>query len=68
VALNGVVSRWAEARASSLGSEVLALLLALAVSQHPDKHRPERPVLLAVDLQLGVVRGSFPNYAVAVIS
>ena len=26
--------------------------LAPAVSQHPDEHRPQRPVLLAVDQQL----------------
>jgi hypothetical protein len=25
----------------------------LALPQHPDQHRPERPVLLAVDQQLG---------------
>jgi hypothetical protein len=53
VALDGVASRWAEARARSLGSEVLALLLALAVSQHPDEDGSERPILLAVDQQLG---------------
>jgi hypothetical protein len=33
--------------------------------QDPDKHHPED---LVVDQQLGVVTGSFPNYAVAVIS
>jgi hypothetical protein len=27
--------------------------LALSLPQHPDEHRPERPVLLAVDQQLG---------------
>jgi hypothetical protein len=26
---------------------------AISVSQHPDQHRPQRPVLLAVDQQLG---------------
>ncbi len=29
--------------------------LALALSQHPDQHRPERPILLAVDQELGEV-------------
>ena len=28
-------------------------LSALVLPQHPDQHRPERPVLLAVDQQLG---------------
>jgi hypothetical protein len=28
--------------------------LALGLSQHPDLHRPQRPVLLAVDQELGV--------------
>ena len=27
--------------------------LALRLPQHPDEHRPERPILLAVDQQLG---------------
>jgi hypothetical protein len=27
--------------------------LALGLSQHPDQHRPERPVLLTVDQELG---------------
>jgi hypothetical protein len=30
-----------------------SLLPPLGFSQHPDQHRPERPVLLAVDQQLG---------------
>jgi hypothetical protein len=30
-----------------------ALGVAVALSQHADKHRPERPILLAVDQQLG---------------
>jgi hypothetical protein len=28
-------------------------LLAVGLPQHPDQHRPERPVLLAVDQELG---------------
>jgi hypothetical protein len=28
------------------------------LSQHPDEHRPERPVLLAVDQQVGEGAGS----------
>jgi hypothetical protein len=28
-------------------------LPAIGLSQHPDQHRPERPVLLAVDQELG---------------
>ncbi len=27
-----------------------------SLPQHPDEHRPERPVLLAVDQELGEVR------------
>ena len=30
-----------------------ALGVPVAVSQHPDEHRPQRPVLLAVDQELG---------------
>ena len=30
-----------------------ALGVAVALPQHPDEHRPERPVLLAVDQELG---------------
>jgi hypothetical protein len=35
------------------GFEWPGLLSALVLAQHPDEHRPERPVLLAVDQQLG---------------
>ena len=49
-------------------------LSALGLPQHPDEHRPERPVLLAVDQQLGrtlgpqgaqdsIVRSARPFYA-----
>ena len=31
----------------------LATGLAFALPQHPDQHRPERPVFLAVDQELG---------------
>jgi hypothetical protein len=30
-----------------------ALGVPVALAQHPDEHRPERPVLLAVDQALG---------------
>jgi hypothetical protein len=30
-----------------------ALTASLSFSEHPDQHRPERPVLLAIDQQLG---------------
>jgi hypothetical protein len=33
--------------------EVGDQLLALSLPQHPDQHRPERPILFAVDQQLG---------------
>jgi hypothetical protein len=29
------------------------LAFPIGISQHPDQHRPERPVLLAVDQQFG---------------
>ena len=35
------------------GFEWPGLLSALVLAQHPDQHGPERPVLLAVDQQLG---------------
>ena len=31
----------------------LGASLAVRLAEHPDEHRPERPVLLAVDQQLG---------------
>ena len=36
--------------------------LAFGLPQHPDEHRPERPILLAVDQQLGEgARFGFPQ-------
>ena len=35
------------------GFEWPGLLSALVPTQHPDQHRSERPILLAVDQQLG---------------
>ena len=34
-------------------SALVQLPLAVCLPQHPDEHRPQRPVLLAVDQQLG---------------
>jgi hypothetical protein len=31
-------------------------VLAIALPQHPDEHRPKRPILLAVDQQLDTTR------------
>jgi hypothetical protein len=39
---------WRNARNFSVGAG-----LPLALPQHPDQHRPERPILLAVDQELG---------------
>ena len=33
----------------------------VGLSQHPDEHRPERPVLLAVDQQLGEAEPGLPS-------
>ena len=38
----------------------LDALLAVSLSQHPDKHRPQRPVLLAVDQEVSQ-RGGGPR-------
>jgi hypothetical protein len=35
------------------GFEWPGLLSALVLSQHPDEHRPKRPILLAVDQEFG---------------
>lgn len=39
----------------------------LTFSQHPDEHRPERPILLAVDQEFGegpALRGYLQNSAI----
>ena len=40
--------RWLAVRVCSLGAT-----RAFGLPQHPDEHRPQRPILLAVDQQLG---------------
>jgi hypothetical protein len=35
-------------------------VLAVGLAQHPDEHRPQRPVLLAVDQEFGKGRGLRP--------
>jgi hypothetical protein len=46
------------------GKEV-SRALALSLSQHPDEHRPQRPILLVIDQMLGdpAVRVSGPPNA-----
>ena len=40
-------------RAGPGGPESLGRSRAVGLPQHPDEHRPQRPVLLAVDQELG---------------
>ena len=42
-----------EFRAPRLALSIVAGTLSPAAAKHPDKHRPQRPILLAVDQELG---------------
>ena len=45
------MSYWSTSVKRTLGTLPLSLLAGLP--QHPDEHRPKRPILLAVDQELG---------------
>jgi hypothetical protein len=50
--LSGAASGLPSGSGCSVVEDKNALGVPVALPQHPDEHRPERPVLLAVDQQL----------------